>query len=331
MAVAGRRGPDPLTRSEGALEVALRLDRIVRRQGLDLGPDHGKGEAVRLAPGGVLLGPGPAVGDPGLGHRVSAQELRRLARVLRALLQALEECGHAPRVEAGPGERGDAHPVRLRLVRPGEVDLQLQGARLGRCDGGHARLAALGGEQHRRRQGGERGDCHLARRLEAAGDVALGHVGDLVSEDRRELTLGLRGQDQAGVHGHVTAGRREGVDAGVLDDEEGEALGTAVAVGHDPLAEALQIGLDLGVLQDHGVPAQCPHQRLADGLLALGGQHGTRGRPDVRQLDAVGRDGRGERQRGAGQNARAGAQPAALQGSEQGLRYLAGRTLVTLQ
>ena len=83
-------------------------------------------------------------------------------------------------------------------------------------------------EQDRRehRRGGGHG--LLALRADLARDVVLRDVRDFVRHDARQLRLAAGGEHQALVDEDEAAGHREGVDRGVLDDEE---LEISAAVG----------------------------------------------------------------------------------------------------
>jgi hypothetical protein len=79
--------------------------------------------------------------------------------------------------------------------------------------------------------------------------VVLRHVRDFVREHRSELRLGLRQQDQPGVHADIAAGQREGIDRWIGDREELEVL-RRVGDGNDkPIAELVQVVVDLRVLE----------------------------------------------------------------------------------
>ncbi len=119
--------------------------------------------------------------------------------------------------------------------------------------------------------------------------MALGDVGDLVSDDRGELALAAAGQHQPGVDPHEAPGQGKGVDHRVLDEEEVETLLGAVARADDAIAERLDIAAELGVFHEREALPDLPHDHLPEPPLLLGGQRVAGRVADRRQL--VGRRG----------------------------------------
>ena len=79
------------------------------------------------------------------------------------------------------------------------------------------------------------------------------------------------------------AGGREGVDGGVIDQEEGERLLCAgIALGHEARAQRSHIGLELGVLDEVGVSTQVAQEVLAETPLLLGRDDPARGIAEIR-------------------------------------------------
>ena len=81
-----------------------------------------------------------------------------------------------------------------------------------------------------------------------ARHVVLGHVRDFVRQHRGQFRFALRGDDQSGMHADVAARQREGVERGILDQEELEILAHVLAVGHQAVAEGVEILGDFGIV-----------------------------------------------------------------------------------
>ena len=181
-------------------------------------------------------------------------QVREAAAVVepRRLVEQLEHLRHAGGREAGAGHHREADAVGLALDVAREIELTLRRGGLRADDRGVGRIGAAGAagrqqpDDHRRQA---RHRLPLAGR-NAARDVALRDVRQLVREHRGEL-VAIRGdRDQTEVDADVAAGQRERIDLGVAHQERlpGEALvdlGADVAaaprLGHQRLPDRLQV------------------------------------------------------------------------------------------
>ena len=125
-------------------------------------------------------------------------------------------------------------------------------------------LCVAAAEQHARqdpRHGGHGNGLHL---FDALGHVALGNVGQFVSQNTRQFGFMLQVENQAGMHENRTAGHGKGVQ-GIMQNDFGverERLGGHD--GHEPVHEIGNVPFDLRVLhqghsrldQDIELPAQ---------------------------------------------------------------------------
>ena len=131
----------------------------------------------------------------------------------------------------------------------------------------HRLAAADGAEQDRREDRGRGGHGLLALGADLAGDVVLRDVRDFVRHDARQLRLGGGRQHQALVQEHEAAGHGEGVDRGVLDDEELEVPPAVGALRGEPLPDRLQVLADLRVLDERVLVAQLARHHGAQAVL----------------------------------------------------------------
>ena len=227
---------------------------------------------------------------------MGAQVARRAAvHDARFALQATEERHHAARVEAGAVQRLQADAVGFTLEGAGVAELRRHRARLA----GHRRcladLAAAARSNDRSEHAGQHDQAALALLLHELGDVALRDVGDLVRQHRGHFRLALGGGDETGVQADVAAGQREGVDHRVADDEEIEAARALAGARHQALADGVDVGLDLGVVEiAPAAPANVVHDRLPQPLLFEVRQ---RAGADVAQVGQLQRQLRGELRR----------------------------------
>ena len=164
----------------------------------------------------------------------------------------LEKRRHAVRVEAGVGQRADADAVSFVLVTAGEVDLLLRSRAL--C----YHHACLHGVTVARRDPGQNRAQHQCRRQDALPltgmdgprDVPLRDVRDLVGQHAGEFVFIAGRIDQAGMHTDVAAGQGEGIDIGIVDDEEREALAAVVGLRGNAVAHFVDVLGDLRVFDD---------------------------------------------------------------------------------
>ncbi len=99
-----------------------------------------------------------------------------------------------------------------------------------------------------------------------------------------------------GVDADVAARQREGVDRGIADREELEVLTTLGHGGHEPMAELVQVVVDLRVVEIAARTADLPDDRLAESAFLPGREHRLRFVAEVRQCLRV-RNSRGEGRR----------------------------------
>ena len=157
---------------------------------------------------------------------VSRKAGRRGLVDARDLLQPREERRHRVHVVARVLQDLEADAIGLALRVAPEVELVLDRVALPRRHRGLARVRgpALDRDDHAEQRGRERDQVGLLLARDRPRDVALDHVPHLVRHHRRDFGLRLRRDDQARVHADVSAGQRECVDAGVIDEEELEVL-----------------------------------------------------------------------------------------------------------
>ena len=186
-----------------------------------------------------------------------------------AALHTLEKGGHGVWVEPGFLQRGEADAICFPLICPGKVQLSLHAACPCADDSG---LRGL-----RVGAGGENGDCdggHRGQRIDFlvghhARQMVLGDVGNFMCQHRGELGFALGKDDQASIDPDKTARQREGIDVVVVDGEEFELLAGVVAVGCQPVTQAVEIVVDLTVTQVVFVGAYPQHALFADLALLL--------------------------------------------------------------
>jgi hypothetical protein len=149
----------------------------------------------------------------------------------------------------------------------------------------------------------------LLLRRDAARDVALRDVRELVRQHRGQ-GVGRGGQrDQAQVHAHVAAGQREGVHGTVVDEKDlpregGVDVGLDVAAGtrgaQQRRVQLLHVVEQDGVVEVGGVAPAFAQDGVADAALLVDGEVGRGGLAQRRQAHGVGRRralGPGRRQR----------------------------------
>ena len=157
--------------------------------------------------GRKLRRPGALLGDAIGGHRVIDQHRRDVGDGESFVAaHGLEHLAHPIGIEAGAGEKADAHAVGFPFVVAREVDLLLGGDTLGGGDAALHRLpAADGAEQDRRQQRGRGGDALLLLVADHARDVMLRDVRGLVRHDARQLRFGRTGEHRSRVDEHEPA------------------------------------------------------------------------------------------------------------------------------
>ena len=164
-------------------------------------------------------------------------------------LEHFDHIDHVVRIVIEAGEVFSAQLVRLRFLttavfRDIAGSHPLRGLRC-RVGGAPEALAFEHDAKDGRRHHAE------ARRLLAGGAlraVPRGHVADLVADDTREVGFAVHIGHDAACDIHVTAGQREGIDVRAV--EHGEVpvkLGAVRGLGQ-PLADFVDVGLQLGIV-----------------------------------------------------------------------------------
>ena len=215
---------------------------------------------------------------------MGAQKLRRLCGKTRVLLQASEKPCHAVRVEAGAHQQLYADAVRLLFVGAGEIDARLRRGALHRHQRGLTGLRVLGGDQDGAQHGRQSRYAHLLGHLHGAGHVFLGHVGDFMGHHAGQLTLAAGVHDHAAVNADNAPGRRKRIDQRVVDDEERELLLVVVALRDQPVADRLDVVVNLRIGDNVRLFADLTEKRLPQPSLKLRAQDATGGIADIRQI-----------------------------------------------
>jgi hypothetical protein len=220
------------------------------------------------------------------GQRVAAQVGEAVVVVQpRGHVQPFEHAGHAGRRIARRGQHAEADTVGLAFHVAREVQLALDGRRLAAHDGGVGGVDVVGpaGRQDAQQQRGHGHHRGVLLRRDAACDVPLRDVRQLVRQHRGQLVGGGRQRDQAQVHAHVAAGQRKGVHAAVAHEERlpGEgAVDLAVDVAelargrHQRVPQRLQVFLQHGVVQEGRVAPAFAHDLVAQAAFGADAQVG---------------------------------------------------------
>ncbi|OPZ11278.1 MAG: hypothetical protein BWZ07_02121 [Alphaproteobacteria bacterium ADurb.BinA280] len=99
-----------------------------------------------------------------------------------------------------------------------------------------------------------------------------------------DLVFAHRSQEQARIHAHIAAERREGVDVARFQEEERIGLFGAFALTRNSLAHALQIICEQRVVQQFTAIADLSQHRFAIQRFIAGGDNRFRRRADIRQV-----------------------------------------------
>ena len=121
-------------------------------------------------------------------------------------------------------------PVRFALIVAGIAELLLHDRRLRCRRGTGGKVRARARKQERGSQRHHHRHLRLLLLREHARDVALGDVAQLMADYRRKLGLRVRDGDEARMHEHKAARKRECVDCGIAQQKELEVIARA---GHD--------------------------------------------------------------------------------------------------
>jgi hypothetical protein len=156
-------------------------------------------------------------------ERMGAQVRGRIALDQpRRARKPLEEHRHPVHVVAGRLEQGEADPIGFALEIARVVQLRLDRSGLPADDRRLRRLRIRARSKDREQHARQERPGHLRLLVDLSRNVSLRDVRDLVRHHTGQLTLGLCGEDQPGVHADVAAGHRERVDAVVAEREEVE-------------------------------------------------------------------------------------------------------------
>ena len=175
-----------------------------------------------------------------------------------------KNAGIARGSKLGPRQGVHAETIGLFFEGTGEVEFALRDRGRGERDGGVAGGMAAGAEQHRRQHAGHRRQRGALRVGDHARDVPLGDMRDFVRHHRGKFSLALGGEQESGMHADETARDGEGVDAGVFDDIEMKLLPRAVATGHQPLPQSLEVIIEFRVVEKRQSAARLTHDVLAE-------------------------------------------------------------------
>nr|WP_245903789.1 hypothetical protein [Sinimarinibacterium flocculans] len=220
-----------------------------------------------------------------------AQDFGQAAAIqARLLSDLLEEAGHALRVVAGVGHRLDADAVGLVFMRARVADLPLVAHRLPQGQGADDHVGVRRAGDDRRDHTEPSGDIGDLGVLGGARQMALGDVRELVPHDAGDLALAVGGDQQAAVEADEAAGHRECIDAGVVDDEEGQLGRARGAVRGELPAHRRDVVGQLRVFEDVPTAVELPHDAGAQRLLLHRRQGVVGGLADVRQVDRRRRD-----------------------------------------
>ena len=220
---------------------------------------------------GKTLGTRLGIGDPAVGDRVGQQEFRRGTVIAILPGEPTEHLRHGARIVAGALQIDDADAVGLLLVESGKAQLALDGRRLGRGDCGDSRIAAAcRGGHDAGEQGRHQRQLHALLVFHPAGEVALDEVTQLMGHDRRVFGFGLRLEEQPAIDPDHPAGRGEGVDLGILDQDEDQAVVLQVAGLGQLVDGLLDELLELRIVDGRDLAAQHAQPGAAHLKLLLG-------------------------------------------------------------
>ncbi len=119
---------------------------------------------------------------------------------------------------------------------------------------------------------------------EPAHEVALGDVRGLVGHDPGQFVLVARGQDQPAVDGDESPRHGKRVDDRIADDEVIELMLTLFGAARKRMADLLDVGVDLGVLQHGAALAHLPEPAEARLVFVFEGYRRIRRAAELRQV-----------------------------------------------
>ena len=217
-------------------------------------------------------------------QRVAAQ-VREAAVVIEARgdVELFKHRGHAGWRIAGVCQHAVADAVGFAFDVARKVQLALDGRRLPAHDGGvgGVDVAAAAGREDAEQEGRNRDHRSPLLRRDAARDVALRDVRELVRQHRSQLVASACQRHQPQVHANVAARQRKGVHAAVAHQEgfPGEGLvGFCIDVaaraggGHQRVPQLLQVFQQHGVVQILRVTPAFAHDLFAQALFSANAQ-----------------------------------------------------------
>ncbi len=117
--------------------------------------------------------------------------------------------------------------------------------------------------------------------------MLLRNMGDFVRDDAGQFVFPLGGQQQAGVDADKIVRQGEGVDGGAANRKKVERRAVLVGVGHDALADGIEVGGQLHVIQNHVALAQLAHHLQPHAPLLIGTEIGFGRIAHVRQIQRL--------------------------------------------
>ena len=224
------------------------------------------------------------LGHPVHRQRVAAQvrEVAAVGETLRCI-HALKHFRHADDVEAGAAQHAVAQAVGLALHLAREIQLPLDGRRLPARDGRVRNVGrgAAAGREHAQEDRCQPDHRSAAARCDAARDVPLRDVRQLVRHHRRELVARGGDGNQPEVHADITARQSKCIHA-ALGEQKGlprkrtVGIGVDVAAfacgGHQRCPDRLQVVQQHRVVQVGRVAPAFAHDLLADALFGRDAQ-----------------------------------------------------------
>ena len=99
--------------------------------------------------------------------------------------------------------------------------------------------------------------------IDAAGEMALAHVGDLVPHNRGKFILGASIEEETSIDPYDPARCREGIDFLAVDDDERKTLVLQLATGGQLVGDVLQVGVQQGIGNGRCAAAQLGQELLA--------------------------------------------------------------------
>ena len=100
--------------------------------------------------------------------------------------------------------------------------------------------------------------------VDHAGNVALGHVRNLVRNNAGDFGLALSRQQQPGMNADESSGQGKRIDLTVANDKKLEFLPCRITACSQPRAEAVGIFRHLGIIQIGRITANLAHDAFTE-------------------------------------------------------------------